>query len=51
MQSFMFKVVSVAKGGQFRPDKLTLKPIGPVLPGAKLERNAAGEVCGNVSKK
>jgi hypothetical protein len=46
----MFKVVSVAKGGQFRPDKLTLKPIGPVLPGAKLERNATGEIAGKGQK-
>jgi len=50
VQSFMFKVVSVAKGGQFRPDKLTLKPIGPVLPGAKLERNATGEIPGKGRK-
>ena len=50
MSTLVFKVVSVAKGGQFRPDKLTLKPIGPVLPGAKLERNAAGEIPGRRRK-
>jgi len=50
VQSFMFKVVDVGKGNGPAKTKLTLKPIGPVLPGAKLERNATGEIPGKGRK-
>ena len=41
----MFKVVDIGKGNRGpAKTKLTLKPIGPVLSGAKLERNATGEI-------